>query len=77
VTDFAAIHNRLAPMQGYEVIPFSRAQWKPLTLAASRPADAFDLRARDLAFRTVFRTVRREVWDARESRLRATWESYG
>lgn len=29
------------------------------------------------ACREAFRKVRRDVWDDRESRLRATWESYG
>lgn len=29
------------------------------------------------ACREAFRKVRRDVWSERESRLRATWESYG
>lgn len=32
---------------------------------------------RECALRTAFIKVRRDVWDARESRLRAKWESYG
>jgi hypothetical protein len=29
------------------------------------------------ACRAAFMNVRKDVWDDRESRLRATWESYG
>lgn len=29
------------------------------------------------ALREAFRKVRRDIWDARESRLRAKWEGYG
>ena len=73
MTDFAAIHNRLAPMQGYEALPPLMAQLRQAHQAMlSRFAEP-----RDRAFRAAFTSVRREVWDARESRLRATWESYG
>jgi len=48
---------------------------RPLHDALRRAADQREARAG--ALREAFRAVRRDVWHARESRLRATWESYG
>jgi hypothetical protein len=59
--DFRAGYERTEPWPATELAVYDYAQ--PLAYQA--------------ACREALRRVRRDVWDARESRLRAKWESYG
>ena len=50
-----------------------QSQWSPVR----RKPVSGELERRGRTLRTAFAHVRRDVWHAREARLRATWESYG